>query len=337
MRFRKPTKPTAEEDAGQEKDETGRADTWTQGSSFLGKTGIFCLYVAIACGPLALVVSSVGGSEATEVVAADQQAPLSEIEQEAGSYAASFVGAWLSATQEDSKGLDQYVNTKSVRLTDKGWKYKDLAPASIKREEDGFVTVVVAANVLQMDYEKDEAGKETWPRRYFQVVVQTDSHGGMGVFTFPTPVAEPDDPVEAAETKYGQDLTTKDPAGETTQAFLNAYLAGSGELDRYIAPGTDISALAPAPYAAASVEEIQAVEKPVADPKDGDTLHVLAGVNAQNESEQTVRADYALTLQARAGRWEITSIDTMPAHKSSDRSDETPSESPSTTPSQKGQ
>ncbi|MCX0248024.1 hypothetical protein NLM26_34665, partial [Streptomyces drozdowiczii] len=57
---------------------------------------------------------------------------------------------------------------------------------------------------------------------------------------------------------YGQSVPVPaaDPAGQTLTGFFAAYLAGSGQLDRYLSPGTTLSAVSPAPYSRVAVAQV---------------------------------------------------------------------------------
>ncbi|MFK4540434.1 hypothetical protein RKD29_000030 [Streptomyces tendae] len=46
--------------------------------------------------------------------------------------------------------------------------------------------------------------------------------------------------------------------------FLGAYLTGSGDVDRHLAPGVKLTPVSPAPYRAVTVGEVSAVEKAAA-------------------------------------------------------------------------
>ncbi|MFE8950422.1 conjugal transfer protein [Streptomyces sp. NPDC007856] len=110
-----------------------------------------------------------------------------------------------------------------------------------------------------------------------------------------------------------------DPRIQTVVAFLSAYLTNSGEgLDRYLAPGTRLTAIRPASYTSVSadqmqIEQDQSSERATAVPKDDTRTRLVVTVRATGHDTVRVPLTYALTLKARAGRWEIAALDGVPS------------------------
>ncbi len=97
--------------------------------------------------------------------------------------------------------------------------------------------------------------------------------------------------------------------------FFAAYLAGAGEVGRYLAPGVRLSAVTPAPYTAVTVQQLLAVQDAAAAervPADGTTVLVCAQVEARDAAGRWPLA-YELTLKARSGRWEVAALETPAA------------------------
>jgi hypothetical protein len=127
--------------------------------------------------------------------------------------------------------------------------------------------------------------------------------GAPGVVAGPARATVPASPYQV--TVSDGDLTSA--VGE----FVAAYLTGAGEVDRYLAPGANLSAISPAPYTAAAVQQVSAVEQTAAAeqvPGDGTKVHILAQVDAQDASGRWPLA-YELTLKARSGRWEVAALE----------------------------
>lgn len=292
-------------------DPTGRGSSWTNGRELGTKVTTFLLWAAVMCGPFALASSFLAPSQQVVARASDDQS-LTEDQQAAGSYASGYVASWLRATKKDSAALSSYVAVSDQDLPDLGWEYRDLGISSVTPEPDSsLVAVVVTADVKEVDMSEDGAGTDIWQRRYFRVAVQVVD-GAMGVVGFPTPVAAPQQPKNTANLIYADVINSSDPAYDTVSAFLNAYLVGSGEIARYLAPGTDIAPITPAPYVTLTVGDLRADEKPASTPADGDELQVLATITTQSATGQSLRATYAFTLTARASRWEISSLNDTP-------------------------
>ena len=117
---------------------------------------------------------------------------------------------------------------------------------------------------------------------------------------------------------YGpmRQASPSDPRTKAVTEFLTSYLTASGDLERYLAPGTHLSGLRPAPYTGLAVDQFaisgdQETQQVV--PADGTTVRLLASVRATDHTGTRRPLTYALTLTSRAGRWEVASLDAAPA------------------------
>jgi len=141
--------------------------------------------------------------------------------------------------------------------------------------------------------------------------------GSVSALALPAPIAGP-------EIAQGQDLGYQvqvpgmGAVAQTVTQFLVAYAAGAGDVTRYLTPGVQIQAITPAPYTAVTVTELRAITSAAGidttgTPKDGSSLRVLVTATGVVSTTQQISASWALTLTARAGRWEITAVDPTPA------------------------
>lgn len=292
---------------------------YTQGSAIGAKVVTGLALSALLCGPLALAVGL--GAAARPAIAQQQQvdAGLTTTQQKAGGYAVGLVSAWLSATKDDHQALGEYLDLATVTsvLSTEPWVYRDLSVVSIEEPENidapensEFVAVVISASVRETSYDSEGNARDIWPRRYWQVMVAAVD-GSLKAVGLPAPVEAPTT-ATAVRTDYGTRLSDKDAAGQTVVDFLTAYLTGAGEVDRYITPGAEISAIAPAPFTQIQPLELLGNAEPSQDPRDGEELHVLATVAAGNVDSRVLPATYAILLTARAGRWEVLSIEPAP-------------------------
>jgi len=304
-----------------------KGSEWTAGRGFGQKAVTGALIVAVACGPLALVNVAINGRQPQAVAQVAVDAPLTAQEQSAGEYGAAFVAAWLGASREDEGTLATYINPAAVgQLSSTAWKYRDLAVVSVeKTDESDLVSVVVAANVEEFDMES-ESGATVWPRRYFAVTVRV-TDAGLSVVGLPAPIAAPAKEDSAVRLAYGQTVLQTSSARQTVEAFLSAYLAGSGEISRYVSPGSEISAITPAPYMTITVTDVKSDVEPSDTPSTGSVVHVLATAEVLSASDQRLTTTYALTLTARDGRWETTSVDLAPLESAEPGADPTPNPS----------
>lgn len=324
MALRKPKEPKP---AKGPKTSPAKGSEWTAGRGFGQKAVTGALIVAVACGPLALVNATINGRQPQAVAQVAVDAPLTAKEQSAGEYGAAFVAAWLGATRENEGTLATYINPAAVgQLSATEWKYRDLAVVSVeKTDESDLVSVVVAANVEEFDMES-ERGATVWPRRYFAVTVRV-TDAGLSVVGLPAPIAAPAKEDDAVRLAYGQTVLQTSSARQTVEAFLSAYLAGSGEISRYVSPGSEISAITPAPYMTITVTDVKSDVEPSDTPSTGSVVHVLATAEVLSASDQRLTTTYALTLTARDGRWETTSVDLAPLESAAPGADPTPNPS----------
>nr|BFF19742.1 hypothetical protein GCM10025730_32630 [Promicromonospora thailandica] len=91
--------------------------------------------------------------------------------------------------------------------------------------------------------------------------------------------------------------------------FLAAMVAGDGEITRYLRPGTAVSAITPAPYAAVAVTGIKGSHEVAEDPADNEGTHALTTVELTRLDGQKTTSQYVLTLVARDGRWEVAGVE----------------------------
>jgi hypothetical protein len=81
---------------------------------------------------------------------------------------------------------------------------------------------------------------------------------------------------------------------------------------RYISPGVPIVAVDPAPYKSVDLRAVTGLSDE-APPSEGEIAHVLATAIGTDVAKRPATTQYALTLAARDGRWEVSAIDLAPA------------------------
>lgn len=282
---------------------------WTNGNAFSSKVVTAVVIAAVACGPIALLTSRSNQGAPVAAAPVTAKPALTVLQQSAGAYAIGYVGAWLRATQTDSTALNSYIDSNSVRLSQTPFDYQNIAVASVDAAPGHMVSVIVAADVK--DASITDKSVQTWPRRYFHVTVSATGNT-LSAVTLPAPVAGPKASTESPDVGYPATLSADSKAAQPVMLFLAAYLSGQGETEPYTSPSTSIPAIKPAPYSSVSPLTVSADHAPSASPADGDKLAVLATVTVQNAVGQKLTATYALDLRARAGRWEVASLNSSP-------------------------
>lgn len=266
-----------------------------------GRVGV---WAALAAGPLALAVA-IGQPSAT--VAATpapkpQRTQTTTAVTDPSGYVTQFVDAWLRSSDDASSAAGRRAQSMAPGVTlptldDDAPTPRRVTPVRSAPKEGGQWSVTVAAQYADAV-------------RYFAVPAISAAAGGgsFAVTAAPALVAAPTQhPMPASS--YG--VTVEEgPLTTTAQDFLSAYLAGRGEVDRYLAPGVRMSAVSPAAASSVEVEEVSAREESAAGekvPGDGTTVHVLVTVEARDDAGRWPLA-YELTLSSRGGRWEIAAL-----------------------------
>lgn len=89
--------------------------------------------------------------------------------------------------------------------------------------------------------------------------------------------------------------------GEMLPRFLAAYLTGVGELPRYTSPSSPLSAVQPPPFT-----EVELVRSGLAATTDGTEVAVV--VKATDSDGRVQVLEYALMVEQRDGRWEVSKL-----------------------------
>ncbi|MEU6284918.1 conjugal transfer protein [Streptomyces sp. NPDC047028] len=264
------------------------------------------VWTVIAAGPIALCVAV--SSTPTTIAAAPATKPTAlrtaTSATDPSGYAQVFIGAWLRSSVDDERSA-------RARLAQSMAPDVELpTPAADAQSAPQSVTAVRSAQraggAWSVTVAAQYAGGSV---RYYAVPVAADSTGSSFTVTGAPGVVPGPARAEVPKSSYAVSV----PKGDLSSAigqFLDAYLTGAGEVDRYLAPGVKLTAVSPTPYTVVTVQEVSAVEEAAAAetvPADGTTVRVLAAVEARDATGRWPLA-YELTLKARSGRWEVAAL-----------------------------
>ncbi|MFE5689889.1 conjugal transfer protein [Streptomyces sp. NPDC057651] len=248
-----------------------------------------------------------------------------------GGFAEMYVAAFLRAGEGSQGELAAfYPRAEDLELGGKpdAVQVGQVAAVRVREVAPGrYWSVTVAARVLEpaaKNTANSTASEQPLIRmRFFQVPVEADRDSGpLAALALPAEISAPTGSAPMAELAYGAPLPAQasDPAVDTLNQFFASYLSDSGELGRYITPGTRLSPVRPVPYRSATVTQV-AVENTFQD-SDGDgrigapagreRLRVVVGIKAARPDGIARPLSYALTLAGRDGRWEVASLDGTP-------------------------
>ncbi|WP_051857028.1 conjugal transfer protein [Streptomyces sp. NRRL S-1868] len=254
-----------------------------------------------------------------------------------GGFAEMFVRAYLSGAGAEElsgyfpgagdSGSGQSATTAAPRRQQGA---EATAATRVRRAADGYWQVTVAARMPSSgadEHDGGDSGGDAPVLRYFQVPVRdTGGAGGLVAVSWPAEVAAPRTSGQAPQLAYGsaQEAVGSHPLVRTLQDVVGAYLV-SGSLERYLAPGTSLAPVRPAPYTRATVRRVAEVgtnsplAEPASAPRDGAKRRLLVDVEARtaparkSEAASSWPLTYAVALTARDGRWEVSSLKAAPA------------------------
>jgi hypothetical protein len=233
-------------------------------------------------------------------------------------FAQDFVSVWLTATSGGAAALDQFVTVtgSEVRLpptpavvistpTVVAVTYAGLAG----RGGDAEVYSVVVG-VTQRPYVSAPPA-----RALYRVAVLWSPFGARAA-TLPARIGGPGPGADVA-LAYPDAVGPGDPAFTVTAGFLTAYLTGSDGVDRYTTSESLLVGLGAA-YRSVAVRAVSATSAPAGTPAEGDTVRVLARVDAVTSQYAPTQLVYPLTLVGVGGRWCVAAVDPAPAVSTDD-------------------
>jgi len=271
------------------------------------------LFTAIAAGPVALGVAVMSGP--ATVAAAPSHKPASVRTAAAAAdpagYAQVFLAAWLRSSADDA-------NSAQARLAQSLAPDVDL-PDSVAsaQPKPAAVTAVRSAQRGGGAWAVTVAAQYADGRlRYFVVPVAAGASGSSFAVTGAPGVVAGPARAAVGKSPYGVSVPSDGDLASAVGEFCGAYLTGAGEVDRYLAPGVKLAPVSPAPYTAVTVQEVWGAEEAaVAEqvPADGTKIRVRIQVEARDDAGLWPLA-YEINLQARSGRWEVTTLNSGTLH-----------------------
>ena len=262
---------------------------------------------------IALVVGALGGAKALVSNApgstpADAQVtePIVEVPRDVGvgGFGELYISAWLSAGRDNATVIAPYYS-EPVDLTrvtaGRLWAART-AVISVEEVDIDYWAVTVGADVLVAD--EDGTFQPAGIRYYTLGVIKTnDGFGASGLpaqVPAPPTLEAPELVIDVLEHPSG-DL---EPIAAALDGFFGALLAGSGDLERYVAPETSLAPITPAPFTATEVRSLGARPE-VADPN----RHLVrAEVVATDDAGNVQILQYTAVMSQRAERWEVVEL-----------------------------
>ena len=309
IRWRQEKKPRDGDGSEIGVSQSAPASGWTQGTALLTRTMTVGLWAAFACGPLALFATVFLGGSAPAAVASQPVAAASTTQgQAAAEFSQAFTVAWLRAIRGEQESVLDYLSvSQNVNLTlpPTAPVVSEPAVVSVERAEPDAYQVVVSASVALPG--------QAAIRRFYSVPVVATEAGSLAAASLPSPVAVTP---SGASVKYGYPGLVPSSASvhATVSGFVSALLTGDTDVSRFSSPDSEFAAVTPPAYSSISITQLEAnrdVGTPDQSPKSGSQLSVMATAIASGPGgDSTVQ--YALSLEGRDGRWEVSAIDPVP-------------------------
>ncbi len=308
------------------------AEQWTGGSQLLARAAAVLIALALVAGPVAFLRSWFTPAPVAATSSTSLSPAMLARQSAAREVAARALTAYLTTPAEQASSLATWWPAGTVTLPKVAPTISEVEVLTVAATAPGVWTVTLGATVTgPAPAEPPAPSPSASPpapvsdlpsvptRRYYQLPMQVA--GGVGdasavPITLPALVPGPGVGSSTRQV-YGVTAASTGPAGVSVQGFLTALLTGTGDLTRWITPGSVIQPVTPAPFAAVSVSETRADVSvdglSSGSPADGAQAHVIATAIATGADAQTQTVQYLLHLTARAGRWEVTALDSAPA------------------------
>ena len=263
-------KPRTDKIALDDNEPQSEQATWARTQDRKTQLVRFGLFGAIGAGVLALVLvlSGFTVSSPTVVKPKSTTSVNTASQAQAEDLAQQFVVTWLQAKRGAEKSLAPYVRSEGIKLpaealfvaSDARIASVELQPAPVKSaaesgtgapttDKSEVYSVIVSASVRQVS-EPSEASQ----RRFYSVPVVVND-GSARAASIPSPVPAPATGPDV-NLGYKYRIVAGHPSNTAVQQFLAALSAGTGEISRYIAPGTSLRAISPAPYKSVKVVDL---------------------------------------------------------------------------------
>lgn len=215
-------------------------------------------------------------------------------------FAELFIAAYVGAGEDSIDVLDPFLDDVALDGVEAGsWRAIRTTSLGAQEVSPGYYAVVVAAEVVAAD---PESGDQPVGVRYFSVGVVETTTGWVVVgppALVPRPVR-----VTVPELLIGRFDGFDGAPGldEMLPRFLAAFLTGAGELTRYTSPSSPIVEIRPPPFTDVEVLDSGLVGIP------GGLTEVAVLVRGTDAEGRTQILEYALVVEQRDGRWEVSRL-----------------------------
>jgi len=228
------------------------------------------------------------------------------------SLAQDFVTVWLTATSQDTASLAQFVTlpandlalppTPAVVISTPTIVAATYEGAAGRDSDSELWSVVVGVT--------QRAWESAPPDRALYRVPVLWSRFGPRAQSLPARIGGPG-PGADLPTMYPATPGPQDPVYTMVSGFITAYLTAAGAVDRYVTTDSLLTGLGGV-YQSVTMTSLRADQQTATKPADGQTVRVLAEVDAVTAQYAHVYLSYPLTLRGVGGNWSVAAIDPAP-------------------------
>ena len=229
-------------------------------------------------------------------------------------FAELFIATYLGSGEDSTDALGPFLDNVSLVGVESGsWSATRTTSLGASEVAPGYYAVTVAAEVVAA--ESDADGHPTWVpagTRFYSVGV-AETTIGWAITGLPALMPAPAG-ATAPELLIDRfdGLDAAPGLEEMLLRFLAAYLAGDGELTRYTSPSSPIVPVQPAPFSNVEILKAGMVET------SGGLTEVTMVIRATDIAGQAQILEYALVVEQRDGRWEVSELLPAPPLASSE-------------------
>ncbi|RJO80046.1 conjugal transfer protein [Nocardia panacis] len=267
----------------------------------------------ILVGVLAVLATLGGGHAILDFLSSGGPPPVDQTPvvvghaQLAGSFAEQYLLTYLGATSGQQERIAEFVSTPQMSL-----------PATAKQVADPIVVhlarTYTAGNleIWTVTVSVRTGKSATQPadtRQYYRVSVSL-TEGRLRALALPALVTAPTKGPDLS-LHYPTTCAPESPLGQVATGFLSAFLTGTGDVARYTTVDSGMTAMKPAPFSSVDTVTIAAEDSGCG--LNGTAEHLMATINPKSDSGPAPTLSYPLTLVRADGRWQVRSIDSLPA------------------------
>lgn len=229
--------------------------------------------------------------------------------QMAGAFAEDFVVTYLNSSSGQENDVARFVDTQQLVLPKVAQQASAPTVFDIKQTDSrGSLEIWAVVVSVRVGSGDSNASDTSGGRRLYRVAV-SQLGGAMRALSLP---AEIQPPARGPDVSLGYGTTCMKGTAlyDTASGFLGALLTGSGDVSRYTSSGSDIAAVKPTPYAAATIVSLASDDSSCGLRNNG--AHVLATVTPQSEDGAAAQLTYPITMVRSGGSWQVQAIDWAP-------------------------